>query len=143
MTETDVVRTLASRFSWPGADFEDVLQEAWFALERCRARYEASRGKSWLSFAWMCVSSHLIEIQRRECYRRPRFVELSDRHSGSRDVVDVVEARSRLRTVLELPLGDREREAVNRQLVGLPCPRDGRWLDTAWQRAKPKLLAAV
>lgn len=142
MTEEKIVYVLASRFSWPGADRDDVEQEARFALERCRPKWRPG-GKAWLNFAWLCVTSHLIEVQRRESYRRPQLVSLEDRHPTSEDVVDRVDARQRLRLILEFPLNEKQRHAVDRALVGMTCPRDERCLDTALQRGKTKILAAA
>jgi len=143
MTEADVVRALTVRFHWPGAEPEDVEQEAWFALERCRPKWNPDAGRSFLSWAWMCIESHLREVRRRERYRRPQFAELHDVHPSHGDIVDRVEARRLLRLCLEFPLGPKERRAINGALVGERHNRDGSGLDTARWRGKQKLLAAA
>ena len=143
MTETDIVRTLAVRFYWPGADPEDVEQEAWFALERCRPKWKPEGGRTFLSWAWVCIESHLRELRRRERYRRPQFAELQDVHPASGDLVDRIEARRLLRLCLEYPLAPKERRAVNGAIVGERHSRDGSGMDTARWRGRKKLRAAA
>ena len=99
------MRALSYRYSWPGADRDDVEQEARFAIERCRPKWRAGAGRSWPSFARMCAEAHLKEIRRRESYRRPQFSEPVTEQASSDDVVERVEARRRLRVILEFPLG--------------------------------------
>lgn len=139
-----MVRSLSRRFWWPGADLEDVEQEAWFALERCRGAYVAGAGRTWRSFAWLCVERHLRELRRRECYRRPQFAELHDVHTAADDVPSRADARARLRTILEHPLPAKERRALDGLLVGEQL--DGHRDNTRHQaryRAKKKLLTAL
>ena len=96
MTEDRLVRILASSYFWPGAEWEDVAQEARFALERARSSFDPTRGE-WLRFAWFRVKDHLIEQVRRETKRRPQFAYLSEQHPSFENVHDLVEARERLR----------------------------------------------
>lgn len=142
MTDEKIVVVLASRFSWPGADREDVEQEAWFALERCRPKWNPAL-KDWPGFAWMCVKNHLTELTRRECYRRPQCVVLSPALPYFEDVVERVDARRRLRLILELPLPPRERAALNGAFVGKAIGREARTEHMARYRAKRKLLTAA
>lgn len=120
-------RHLARFFFAPGYDREDMLQEArvaaWLApcgLERVAAR------------------RRLIEIVRRsQRGGRPELcppVDVPD----PQDVVDVVAARQRLRSVLATSFTDLEREALGRAVRGEGCV--GR-LDNALQRARRKLAA--
>ena len=110
MTEDELVGILASRYSWPGADREDVIQEAWFALERCRPKWRPG-GKAWPYFAWMCAERHLLEVQRRECYRRPRLYSLEDRHSTVRMWSSASSSGSSCGSALELELPPRSARA--------------------------------
>jgi RNA polymerase sigma factor (sigma-70 family) len=143
VTETDVVETLARRYWWPGADVDDVRQEAWFALERCRPKWRAGAGRTFLTWAWLCVENHLRDLTLRECSRRPRFAELHDAHPSFEDVVERVENRRLLRLCLELPLGPKERRALNGVLVGEELGVADRTGHMARYRARRKLLAAA
>lgn len=141
MTEEDLIRALASRYFWPGADYDDVVQEARYALERARASYDPARG-SWLSFAWVRVRGHLIEQVRRETQRRPQFAELTEHHAAAGDVVDLVAARETLRRVVETPLSDMERCALGRAVRGESCS-EPKWMDNALWRARRKVACAA
>lgn len=140
MTEDGLIRSLASSYYWPGADWDDVAQEARYALERARLAYDPSRGASWLTFAWIRVRGHLIEQVRRETQRRPQFAYLSEQHPSPGDVVDLVAAREELRRVVETPLTDMERSALGRAVRGEPCS-EPKWLDNALWRARRKVAA--
>lgn len=140
MSEEDVVRELSWRYYWPGADREDVAQEARFAIERCRPKWRPG-GMSWRRYAWMCAESHLRELARRESLRRPQFAELVDSPAPD-DLVERVEARRRLRVILEFPLGPRERRAIDRAVAGVVVRRCERTEQMARYRARRKLLTA-
>jgi hypothetical protein len=92
-------------------------------------------------FAWLCVERHLIALTRQECFRRPKYVRLVDRFAHFEDVVERVDARQRLRLILELPLPPRERRALNGAFVGEDSV--SRKVHMARYRAKRKLLTAA
>lgn len=140
MSEDDVIRTLASRYYWPGADWDDVAQEARYALERARRVFDPTRGASWLTFAWVRVRGHLIEQVRRETKRRPQFATLTDQHEAPGELVDLVDARERLRRVVSTPLSALEREALGKALRGEPI-KHPKAIDNALWRARRKVAA--
>lgn len=141
MTEERLVSMLASSYYWPGAEWDDVAQEARYALERARSTFDPTRGV-WLRFAWFRVRDHLIEQVRRETRRRPQFAFLSEEHAELGDVVDLVAARETLRRVVSTPLSELEREALGRCIRGEPVSGSGRKaLDNALVRARRKVAA--
>ena len=142
LSEERIAGILANRYSWPGADREDVEQEARYAIERCRPKWRPG-GKTWPAFAWLCAESHLIELCRRECFRRPLFSELVDRHPSYEDVVERVEARQRLRLILEFPLPPKQRAALNGAFVGKVIGAEARTEHMNRWYAKRKLLTAL
>lgn len=122
-------RWLANYFFIDGLDRDDLYQEAWLAawlapgLERLAAR------------------RRIIELLRRsQRGGRPRFVELVEAES-SRNIIDIVETRERLRAILSTPLSDLERVALGRSLRGESCGE--RHLDNARQRALEKVSARL
>jgi DNA-directed RNA polymerase specialized sigma24 family protein len=140
MTEDRLISILAGSYFWPGAEYEDVAQEARYALEKARGRWNPEKGCPWLSFAWVCVKRHLIEQVRRETKRRPQFAYLSERHPARGSVHELAEAREQLRTIVEAPLTDMERFVVGRALRGETLT-DEKWMDNALWRARRKLAA--
>jgi hypothetical protein len=131
-----IIRAASRIYFWPGATREDVEQEARFAL------LEADVPAGAFHFAKVVVHRHLIEQVRRETLRRPKFAaELEDVVATSADVVDIVEARERLRSIARVYLSELEREAVRRVVTGKGCS-DKRF-DNALQRARRKLRAAA
>jgi RNA polymerase sigma factor (sigma-70 family) len=137
------VESLARRYWWPGGELDDVRQEAWYALERCRSKWKPDCGRKFTTWAWLCVENHLRDLTLRECSRRPRFAELHDVHASSEDLVERVEARRLLRLCLEHPLGEKERRAINGVIVGEKLGATGRTEHMARYRARKKLLAAA
>jgi hypothetical protein len=128
MTHEPYFRWLASYFYAPGYDHDDMLQEARIA--------------AWLApgHERRAARSRLVDIVRRETLRRPQFVELRD-VSATGDVIDLVDARDRLRAVLAAPLTVNERVAVGRAIRGVPICRSEKALGVALWRARRKLAA--
>ena len=133
LTDPDVI---ARGFYWPGADRDDVRQEAAYAAILAARSHDPARG-SLRSFVRLVVTRHLTEQVRRERYRRPQFSELPETVSAQGSVVDLVHARERLRTVLAADLTPMERTALGRAARGEPCTE--KRLDNALQRARRKL----
>jgi DNA-directed RNA polymerase specialized sigma24 family protein len=123
-------RFLARSFWAPGYDREDMLQEARIAM--------------WLAppgIENLCARRRLIEIVRRSKRGgRPSFCEPVDAPDHA-DVVDLVDARERIRAVLSAPLTDLERAAIGSVVRGKPCTEKA--LDNALQRARRKLEQAA
>src|SRR3990167_6639113 len=121
LSDPDVI---ASRFYWPGADRDDVRQEAAFAAIVAERSHEPARGNL-RSFVRLVVTRHLTEQVRRERYRRPQFSELAETMGTPDNVVDLVAARERLRTVLAADLTPVERTALGRAARGGARPGEG------------------
>jgi DNA-directed RNA polymerase specialized sigma24 family protein len=142
MTEDRLISIPAGSYFWPGAEYEDVTQEARYALERARRVWNPDKGCPWLSFAWVCVKRHLIEQVRRETKRRPQFAFLSERHPARESVHELAEARAVLRYATEGPLTELERYALGRSIRGEPIKKP-KAVDNALVRAKRKLRAVA
>jgi DNA-directed RNA polymerase specialized sigma24 family protein len=138
VTEDDVARKLGREFYWPGADRDDVEQEARYWILRARETFRPGKGP-FLPFAYFVARRNLIEIVRRETRRRPQFAELQDDYLVTRSLEEQVEIRQRLRLAIEAPLTDLERQALGRAMRGESCSEKS--LDNALQRVRRKLAA--
>lgn len=135
---------IARSFRWPGADRDDVRQEAATALLHAERSWD--RRGSFVSFARVVVRRHLLDCARL-AERRPALVELPDleadeptypRALAAREgtVEDVVLRRERLRLVLEAPLSPRERRVLALVAQGYPLDEIGEALDLSAAVAK-------
>ncbi len=127
-----IVRAVSRRYFWPGATREDVEQEARLALVQAQPDDP--------TLAWVIAERHLVEQVRRETRRRPQFSELRETVPARENVVELVEARDRLRSVLGARLTDRERYMVGRAIRGETL-NDAKWMDNALYSARRKLAA--
>ena len=127
------MRFLATYFFVAGMDSDDLAQEARLA-------------------AWLAPGNERVAARRRVLdllkfsQRRPRFAAAIEDFrlvDARADVVELVEARERLRSVIAANLTQSERVAVGRRLRGEPIRRDEKVLDQAWFRARRKLAVAA
>jgi DNA-directed RNA polymerase specialized sigma24 family protein len=134
----NIVKAAARIYYWPGAEIEDVEQEARLSLLRWKPKSPA--------LAKVVVHRHLIEQVRRETRRRVQFTDAGMLNNfpnprGYEDVVDQVSAREQLRRISRIPFSPVEREALSRAAQGIGCVE--KRLDNALHRARRKLRAAA
>lgn len=152
---------IAGEFSFPGADRDDVVQEALIGLWIAAREYDPEQGK-FNHFAALVVRRHLVDCLRaaRRFKQQPLNLALRalpDPDGEWRDiletlphlhqVVDVVESREKLRIVLEaIPrLSELQRHCV----VGIAAGYDYvdlgpyKQVDNALTKARRKLRRAV
>jgi len=120
------VRWLSRYFYVPGYAAEDLQQEARIAMLGSPYPRRAAR---------LRILDLLKMSQRRPQLRA--LVEVADPTA----LEDIVDARLRLRQVLDAPLAPREREALGRAVRGEPIPRTDKALQSALVRARRKLRA--
>lgn len=138
---------LARQYWWLGADLDDVRQEAMTALIEAESRWD--RRGAFTSFARVVIRNHLSDCLQTFGRRRVLLetVPLDEERDVSLLTVEAqVEARERLRFVLEAPLPERERAVLARAAQGYPyeeiadelglSPSVVKW--TAW-RARARL----
>lgn len=131
---TGIVRKAARTYFWPGADREDVEQEAWLALERAKPESHA--------LAKVVVHRHLIEQVRRETRRRPQFSLLTDTHADPVVLEEIAEQREQVRRIATACLSQSERRALVVMLNGEPY-KGNKSVDNALTRARRKLRQAA
>lgn len=129
MTVDEHCRWLARRFFVVGMEAEDIYQEAQLAAWLADPGYEKRK-----------ATQRVYDLMK--IGQRRRFDTIGDREfvSHSPDPADVIDARDRLRRVLDVPLSDLERVALGRRIRG-EGNSDTR-MANAWFRAKTKLAAA-
>lgn len=141
--EERIVYSLAPRFFWPGAEPEDVRQEARIAILEARRTYDSARG-SWFSYAWQAVYYRLVEIVRRERERRPVCVGDAPLYfipsRESRDTTNwILDVRAAWPTLSPL-----EQTGIRGVINGTPyadMPGGQKRVDNAVQRGRRKLAA--
>ena len=126
-----IVRGISREFFWPGADREDVQQEAWLALIEAKPENRA--------LASVVIRRRLIDRLRYHDHR-PQFAAEVDT-ADSETVHDIVERREMLRLILAVDLTDLERVALGRVIREEPLTSKSD--DNARQRARARLRAAA
>ena len=119
-------RWLSRFFFAPGYDRDDIYQEALIAM--WRAGPDVGR-----TAARRCV----IDLVRR-AKRGPRMCALVEAQAPE-NIADVVDARVRLRAVLDADLSENERTALGRCIRGEPIRRSEKALGVALWRARRRL----
>lgn len=150
--------TLAREYWIPGADRQDVEQEAMVALWHAARDYRAGHGTTFKTFAKLVIRRHLIECVRaglrgkHSLLSRAARVAVNDEDeqiaivellAGGRDPADIVVALEEIRAlrVAIAGLSPLERKGLGHVVAGVQYRRD-RQVDNAIQRARRKLRAA-
>lgn len=127
MTIDDHCRMLSRFYFVAGMDADDIYQEARLA-------------------AWLAPAGLERMAARRQVYdlmkigQRRRFDALGERDVASHvDVVDIVDARERLRAIMAMPWTPLQRRALGRRIRGEGNTE--KQLDNAWFAVRRKLAA--
>ena len=125
-------RWLSRHYFVVGMDADDIYQEARLA-------------------AWLAPAGLEHIAARRQVYdlmrigQRRRFDTLGhDMESVSRsssDVVDIVDARDRLRAIMAAPRTENERTALRHRVSGTPIPNSAKSVWGAWLRMRDRVAA--
>lgn len=142
-----LARAIAADWSFPGADRDDVEQEAMIGVWQALRSWDPEGGcslKTWVRYAVRArLASALKQARRLKHGPVSDATREFDQLPSLLDVVDLVEARRRLRHVLEYPLPPREREAVTCLLRGETIHHAGGALEQALVRARRRLKEAA
>jgi len=151
---------VAKAFFFPGADRDDVEQEAMIGLWEALERWDPKRGASLKSFVYLIVRRRLVEklmssqrLQQQALTESLREVELEDGPLAlvenlpdlRADTAAIVEQRERLAEMVRIvseELSPLERRALVHILNGHAYAGD-KVLDNALQRARKKLQEAA
>ncbi|WP_121247888.1 sigma-70 family RNA polymerase sigma factor [Solirubrobacter pauli] len=111
-----MVRTIASRYFVPGAEPEDLAQEARMAILDATPRWEPARGVPFSSFAWMCATREARTVVQAARARKHLLLTLA----ASIDALDEHPQRSQSPWASAVARKQTRRTPVAMQLVGPP-----------------------
>lgn len=151
--------TVAREYRIPGAERQDVEQEALFALWKAFRDYDHSRDASFKTFAALVIRRHLITCMRAGLREKHRPLNLAARTginddgedmpivelvAGGRDPADVVIALEEIRRLRRgvAQLSPLEREALGHVVAGVRYA-GRKEIDNGAHRAKRKLREAA
>ncbi|HMA26057.1 MAG: sigma-70 family RNA polymerase sigma factor [Solirubrobacterales bacterium] len=140
-----LAEAIAADFFFPGADRDDVKQEAMVALLEAARSYDPSRGP-FKVLARIVVKRRLRDALKAARARKHELLSAASPLDGTQrapaDVVDLVALRLEVQRIVRAShaLSPLEREALGMSLRGEPYYRDKR-LDNAAQRARKRLAA--
>src|SRR5262245_56716415 len=131
-----LARSIAHQYFIPGADRDDVQQEALIGLWEAARLWDKERGASFATFASLVIHRRLHTCLKAANRRKHRFLTDASRDL---DLGTVEEPGGQLALILEaLPsLSELERQSLADSLNGVPI-RSKRY-DNALQRARRKL----
>lgn len=152
--------SVAREFYLPGADREDVQQEALIGLWDAARSFRADGGSSFRNFAFIVIRRHLADCVTRANRLKQLVLTDAARVFGEdedddfelrvedvlvepHDLVDLIVTAEELRGLVGKLSGltELERAAIARVVNGLGCAEDR--MDNALQRAKRKLREAA
>lgn len=146
---------IASEYYFPGADWQDVRQEAYIGLWIAAGQWDEEKGASFKSFAHLVIRRRLSALVRMALAEKHRplnesvrsgmnedgeIVPIIDLVTGDPEPFDQIVAQERLRKMVDAisHLTDVERESLALMLNGVEYKGNKR-VDNGIQRAKRKI----
>ncbi len=140
---------LSTGWRLPGADADDVRQEARIALWEAARCYDATLGVPFTAFARLVIARRLRDALRRYGQRRHQMLTDAERDTSEIPTThaDILERRQELRQLVIAfhALSPLEQKAILTSANGTPCSEVGelKSVDNATQRGRQKLRRAL